>query len=186
MTSARRPRANQTPRNFTTRHVRHIFTQGDQTKPKIFLSRNQFVKCKQFFNPIFIIALKAGISSSLHTIILRKQTQTKHFIDLILFCVYFPFTRIRYIKTITINTHIDCASNSKCSVGDILLATKQGAFESVFGTFSVISLAMDPSLCLQMTSNFPLWVHLMLFPFPIITEPLMGTRLYSPILLLVI
>ena len=66
------------------------FTQGDQTKPKIFLSRNQFVKCKQF-NPIFIIALKAGISSSLHTIILRKQTQTKHPIGLILFCVYFSF-----------------------------------------------------------------------------------------------
>ena len=49
----------------------------------------------------------------------------------------FPFIRIRYIKTITINTHIDCLNNSKCSVGDILLATKQGAFESVFGTFSV-------------------------------------------------
>ena len=136
MPSARRPQANQTPRNVTTRHVRHIFTQGDQTKPKIFLSRSQFVKCKQF-NPIFIIVLKAGISSSLHTIILRKQTQTKHFIDLILFVYIFPFMRIRYIKTITINTHIDCFNNSKCSVRDILLATKQGAFESVFGTFSV-------------------------------------------------
>ena len=52
----------------------------------------------------------------------------------------FPFSRIRYIKTITINTHIDCLNNSKCSVGDILLATKQGAFESVFGTFSVKTL----------------------------------------------
>ena len=39
---------------------------------------------------------------------------------------------------------------------------------------SQVSLAMDPSLCLQMTSNFPLWVQLMLFPFPIITEPFMG------------
>ena len=134
--SARRLRAYQTPRNVTTRHVRHMFTQGDQTKPKIFLSRNQFVKCKQF-NPIFIIALKAGISSSLNTIILRKQTQTKHPIGLILFCVYVSFNRITYIKTITINTHIDCLNNGKCSVTDILLATKQGAFESVFGTFSV-------------------------------------------------
>ena len=51
---------------------------------------------------------------------------------------------------------------------------------------SQVSLAMDPSLCLQMTSNFPFWVHLMLFTFPIITEPFMGTRLYTPILLLVI
>ena len=28
-----------------TRHVRHIFTQGDQTKQKILPSRNQFVNC---------------------------------------------------------------------------------------------------------------------------------------------
>ena len=69
-----------------TRHIRHIFTQGNQTKQKIFLLRNHFVKLKQF-NPIFVVVLKAGISSSLHTIILRKQTQTKHPIDLILFCV---------------------------------------------------------------------------------------------------
>ena len=66
-----------------TGHVRHIFMQDDQIKPNIFLSRNQFVKC----NPISIIAQKAGFSSSLHTIILRKQTQTKHLIALILFCV---------------------------------------------------------------------------------------------------
>ena len=116
--------------------MRHIFTQGDQNKPKIFLSRYQFVKCKQF-NPIFIIALKTGISSSLHTIILRNKTQTKHLIDLIIFVYIFPFIRIRYIKTITINTHIDCLNNSKCSVAHIFLATKQEAFESVFGTFSV-------------------------------------------------
>ena len=88
-------------------------------------------------NPIFVVALKAGISSSLHTIILRNKTQTKHLINLIYFVYIFPFIRIRYIQTITINTHIDCANNSKCSVGDILLATKQEAFESVFGTFSV-------------------------------------------------
>ena len=110
--------------------------QGDQTKPKNIPLMQPIGKCKQF-NPIFIITLKAGISSSLHTIILRKQTQTKYPIGLILFCVYFPFIRIRYIKTNTINTHIDCLNNSKCSVRDILLATKQGAFESVFGTFSI-------------------------------------------------
>ena len=90
MMSTRRLRANQTPRNVMTHHVRHIFTQGNQTKPTIFLSHNQFVKRKQL-NPIFIIALKAGISSSLHTIVLRKQMQTKHPIGLILFCVYFSF-----------------------------------------------------------------------------------------------
>ena len=51
---------------------------------------------------------------------------------------------------------------------------------------SQVSLAMDTSLCLQMTSNFPLWVQLMLFPFLIIIEPFMETKSYTPILLLVI
>ena len=51
---------------------------------------------------------------------------------------------------------------------------------------SHVYLAMDPSLCLQMTSNFPLWVQLILFPFPIITEHFIETKLYTPILLLVI
>ena len=64
--------------------------QGDQTEPKIFLSCNQFVKCKQF-NPIFIIALKAGISSSLHTFILEKHKQTKQLVVLIFNQVYFSF-----------------------------------------------------------------------------------------------
>ena len=50
---------------------------------------------------------------------------------------------------------------------------------------SQVSLAKDPSLCLQMTSNFPLWVQLMLFPFPIITELFMGTRSYTPNFLLI-
>ena len=36
------------------------------------------------------------------------------------------------MKPFTINTHIDCLNNSKCSVRDILLAIKQGAFGSVF------------------------------------------------------
>ena len=37
------------------------------------------------------VALRARKTSSLHTIILRNKTQTKHLIDLILFCVYFSF-----------------------------------------------------------------------------------------------
>ena len=44
-TTARRSRAYETSRNIMTRHVRHIFTQGDQTKQIIFPSRNQFVNC---------------------------------------------------------------------------------------------------------------------------------------------
>ena len=102
-------------RNATKRHMIHICTQGNQIKRKIFRSRCQFVKCNKF-NPIHIIVLKADISSSLHTIILRNKTQTKHFIALIYFVYIFPFIRIRDIKTITINTHIDCSNNSKCSV----------------------------------------------------------------------
>ena len=112
MTSARRPWANQTLPNATKRHNRHISTQDDQIIKKEFCSRNQFVKC----NPIFIIVLKAGISSSLQTIILRNITQTKHPIALILYQYIFPCRRIRYLKPITINTHIDCSNNSKCTV----------------------------------------------------------------------
>ena len=50
---------------------------------------------------------------------------------------------------------------------------------------SQVSLAKDPSLCLQMTSIFPLWVQLMLFPFPIITDPFMGTKSLTPSFLFV-
>ena len=49
-------------------------------------------------------------------------------------------------------------------------------FSSGTNLTSQVSLAKDPSLCLHMTSILPLWVQLMLFPFPIITEPLMGTK----------
>ena len=42
---------------------------------------------------------------------------------------------------------------------------------------SQVSLAMDPSLCLQITSNFGLCVQLMLHPLPIITDRFMGVRL---------
>ena len=41
----------------------------------------------------------------------------------------FPCKRIRYIKPIAINTHIDCLNNSKCSVRYIFKATKQGALK---------------------------------------------------------
>ena len=51
-------------------------------------------------------------------------------------------------------------------------------------TFHVY-LAVEPSLCLQITSSLPLWVQLMLSPLPIMTEPLVGTRSYTPVLLLV-
>ena len=37
------------------------------------------------------VVLSAEKSSSFHTIILEKQTQTKHLIALISICVYFPF-----------------------------------------------------------------------------------------------
>ena len=41
------------------------------------------------------------------------------------------------MKPIGINTHNDCANNSKCSVKDILRASKQGAFESVLVHFMI-------------------------------------------------
>ena len=51
---------------------------------------------------------------------------------------------------------------------------------------SHVSLAIYPSLCLQITSNFPLCVQMMLCLLPIITDPCMGVRLQTPVLLLAI
>ena len=45
----------------------------------------------------------------------KKHKQTKHVIMLIFNQVYFPFIRIRYLKPIAINTHIDCSNSRKCS-----------------------------------------------------------------------
>ena len=132
--------------------MRHICTQGDQIKPKIFISCCQFVKCNEF-NPIHIIALKAGISSSLHTIILRNKTQTKHLIDLILFCVYFPFTRIRYIKTFTINTHIDCSNNSKCSVRHSLGNQTRSLWKCLLQHFLLTSYCISSVVTYQLNQS---------------------------------
>ena len=75
-------------RSVTKRHMRHICTQDDQIKRKIFISRCQFVKCNEF-NPIRIIVQKEGISSSLHTIILRGENtnQASHCFDFL--CIFF-------------------------------------------------------------------------------------------------
>ena len=83
----------------------------------------------------------------------QNTNQASHCFDFY-FVYIFPFVRIRYIKTITINTHIDCLNNSKSSVRDILLATKQGAFESVFGTFSVRTFCVWPFY--TKTDGFPI------------------------------
>ena len=59
-----------------------------------------------------------------HNFILKQNTnQASH-------CFDFHFhKRIRYIKPISINTHIDCLNISKCSVWYIFKATKQGALK---------------------------------------------------------
>ena len=48
------------------------------------------------------------------------------------------------MKPIAINTHIDYANNSECSVRDILRATKQGAFESVLVHFLLLQSLLWP------------------------------------------
>ena len=51
------------------------------------------------------------------------------------------------MKPITINTHIDCSNNSKCSVRDILLAINQGAFLCIFCYHEYIATYVD-DLCI--------------------------------------
>ena len=52
--------------------------------------------------------------------------------------VYFPFIRIRYFVLLAINTYIDCANNSKCSVRYIFKATKQGALKVTLHRFLLL------------------------------------------------
>ena len=47
----------------------------------------------------------------------------------------FPYERIRYFILLAINTHIDCANNSKCSERYIFKATKQGALKMPLSIF---------------------------------------------------
>ena len=50
----------------------------------------------------------------------------------------FHCKRIRYIKQIAINTHIDCLNNSKCSLRYIFIATKKGALKVTLDHFPLI------------------------------------------------
>ena len=52
----------------------------------------------------------------------------------------FPFIRIRYFILFAINTHIDCLTNSKCSVRYIFKATKQGALKVTLHHFLLLAL----------------------------------------------
>ena len=62
-----------------------------------------------------------------HSFILKQNTnQATHCLDFHLSI----FLKIRYIKPIAIDTHIDCGNNSKCSVRCILKATAR-SLESV-------------------------------------------------------
>ena len=61
----------------------------------------------------------------------------------------FPFIRIRYFILLAINTHIDCANNTKCSVKYIFKATKQGALKVSLHHFLLMTpeqLKQNPSI----------------------------------------
>ena len=140
--------------------MRHISTPDDKTNQKLFILHKQFVKCISIpfmlqpkenslqqsipfyvdlvyilvhfprFSFINFVVLNAEKSSSLHTITLKNKTQTKYLIILIFNRAYFLPRKIRYFIPFAINTHIDCANSSKCSVRYILKATAR-SLESV-------------------------------------------------------
>ena len=83
----------------------------------------------------FSLALKARKSSSLHTIYFKTKHKPSNLLSSFSFEYNFPCERIRYIKPIAINTHIDCANNSKCSVRYVFKATKQGALKVSLSIF---------------------------------------------------
>ena len=124
-------------RHIMTHHVRHIFMPVDQTNVKIIYLTQQFVKSNyfnpihlatkrvQFYcwnNSIpfcidlvyimvhfskFSLIIFVEKSSSLHTIILKTKHKQSNTLSETLFEYIFPCERIRYIKSIVINTHID-------------------------------------------------------------------------------
>ena len=89
-------------------------------------------------NNLTFVALKARKTSSFRTIFYFKKPKKKQATC----CLDFQssiFSLSLGLDTLffAINVHIDCLNNSKCSVMYIFKATKQGALESVFASFSI-------------------------------------------------
>ena len=159
VTTTRCSRANETSRHVKTCHMRHIFMPIDQTIKKQFPSHNNLLNATfqshpfkmgccntnnqclivTTINPIwhshpvhhgttfkFSLALKSkeNIVFAHNCIIIQNTNQA---------C--FPCEKIRYFILFAINTHIDRANNSKCSVRYIFKATKQEALKMSLSIF---------------------------------------------------
>ena len=88
------------------------------------------------FSLIKFIAASAEKSSSLHTIILKTKHKQSNTLSCITIKYTFLLIEIRYFILIAINTHIDCANNSK-SVFCAYSKQQQGALKVCLSVFSV-------------------------------------------------
>ena len=82
------------------------------------------------FSLISFVAVSTEKSSSLHTIILKTKHKQSNTLSCITIKYIFLLIEIRYFILLPINTHIDCANNSKFGVRCILKATAR-SLESV-------------------------------------------------------
>ena len=105
---------------------------------------------------------------------LSKLTRTfTHYLKCIFFLFAFQFLSIRSIR----NQELNNQTYIHLYTGSLIHNYIYGRSHSGY----LLSIMM----CLQITSNFSLCVHILLCPFPIISNPFVGLRFYTPILLLV-
>ena len=83
------------------------------------------------FSLINFVPVSTEKSSSLHTILLKTKHKQSNTLSCITIKYIFLQKEIRYFILFGINTHIDCANNSKFSERCILKATAR-SLESVF------------------------------------------------------
>ena len=95
------------------------------------------------FSLINFVAVSTEKSSSLHTIILKTKHKQSNTLSCITTKYIFLLIEIRYFILLAINTHIECANNSK-SVYGAFSKQQQGALKVHLSSFSVTSGIISP------------------------------------------
>ena len=88
------------------------------------------------FSLIIFVAVSIEQLSSLHTIILKTKHKQSNTLSCITIKYIFLMIDIRYVILLAINTHIDCANNSKSVFGSFS-KQQQGSLKVCLSAFSV-------------------------------------------------
>ena len=111
-----------------------------------------------FSNALMInfVAVSTEKSSSLHTIILKTKHKQCNTLSCITIKYIFLLIEIRYFILLGINTHIDCANNSKFSVRCILKATAR-SLESLSFCIFCYDLVTNTIITQEWISKIKTW-----------------------------